>query len=137
MFLANYADGLSDVPLDAVINLVESRNAIAGFTSVRSVQSFHVVHSSPDGVVSRIGAMSQGELWMNGGFFALRPEVFDFINEGDELVEKPFARLIEQQRLVSYNHHGFWQAMDTLKDKITYDRMEARDQCPWMVWRKK
>jgi len=135
MFLANYADGLSDLPLDDVINLVERKNAVAGFASVRSSQSFHMVRSA-DGVVSSMGTMNQGDMWMNGGFFALRREVFDYIEEGDELVDKPFARLIEKQRLVTYQHHGFWQAMDTLKDKITYDRMEAQGKCPWMLWRK-
>ncbi len=134
MFLANYADGLSDIPLDTLTNLVERNDAIAGFASVRSPQSFHVVRADADGLVNEISSMSQGDMWMNGGFFALRPEIFDHINEGDELVEKPFARLIEKRRLVTYQHHGFWQAMDTLKDKINYDRMEAQGKCPWMVW---
>lgn len=136
MFLANYADGLSDIPVDQMIALVKNRNAIAGFASVRSPQSFHVVRAAEDGVVTDISTMNQGDLWMNGGFFVLRQEIFDNINEGDELVEKPFSRLIEQRRLVTYQHRGFWQAMDTLKDKITYDRMEAQGKCPWMLWRK-
>src|SRR5262245_26330909 len=136
MFLANYADGLSDLPLDALINRVKSTKAIAGFASVRSPQSFHMVRANADGVVSDISAMNQGDMWMNGGFFVLRPEIFDHINEGEELVEKPFARLIEKQKLVTHQHHGFWQAMDTLKDKITYDRMEAQGKCPWMLWKK-
>jgi glucose-1-phosphate cytidylyltransferase len=136
MFLANYADGLSDMPLDKTIDLVQRHDAVAGFASVRSAQSFHIVRASTDGVVSGISPMNQGDLWMNGGFFVLRPQIFDYINEGDELVEKPFARLIEKQRLVTYQHHGFWQSMDTLKDKITYDRMEAQGKCPWMLWRK-
>jgi len=136
MFLANYADGLSDIPLDSIIGLVKKTKAVAGFASVRSSQSFHMVRSSRDGIVSGIGTMDKGELWMNGGFFVLRPEIYKYIEEGDELVEKPFARLIEKKKLVTYQHEGFWQAMDTFKDKITYDRMEARDQCPWMLWRK-
>jgi glucose-1-phosphate cytidylyltransferase len=136
MFLANYADGLSDLPLDALINRVKSTKAIAGFASVRSPQSFHMVRAGADGVVSDISAMNQGDMWMNGGFFVLRPEIFDHISEGEELVEKPFGRLIEKQKLVTYQHHGFWQAMDTLKDKINYDRMEAQGKCPWMLWKK-
>jgi glucose-1-phosphate cytidylyltransferase len=136
MFLANYADGLSDIPLDEIIGLVKRQNAIAGFASVRSSQSFHVVQAGADGVVTGINAMNDGDLWMNGGFFVLRQEIFEHINEGEELVEKPFARLMAKQRLVTHQHHGFWQAMDTLKDKITYDRMEAQGKCPWMLWRK-
>jgi len=136
MFLANYADGLSDLPINDLIAAVERKKAIAGFASVRSSQSFHTVRAATDGVVTGMGPMNQGELWINGGFFALRREIFDHINEGEELVEKPFARLIEKQQLVTYQHHGFWQAMDTLKDKITYDRMEAQGNCPWMLWLK-
>ena len=135
MFLANYSDGLSDLPLNEIIGLVERKDAIAGFASVRSAQSFHVVRSASDGLVSEMAPMNQGDLWMNGGFFALRREIFDYIKEGEELVEKPFGRLIEKQRLVTYRHQGFWQAMDTLKDKITFDRMDAQGKCPWMLWR--
>jgi glucose-1-phosphate cytidylyltransferase len=135
-FLANYADGLSDLPLDDLVRLFERKKAVAAFATVRSLQSFHTVQAANDGTVSAMGAMDEGEIWINGGFFALRPEIFDYINEGEELVVQPFARLIEQQRLVTYQHHGFWQAMDTLKDKITYDRMEAQGKCPWMLWRK-
>lgn len=136
MFLANYADGLSDIPLDQLVALLDRNNATACFASVRSSQSFHTVRAADSGVVTGMGAMNDGELWINGGFFALRQEIFDHINEGEELVEKPFARLIDKQRLVTYQHHGFWQSMDTFKDKITYDRMEAQGNCPWMIWRK-
>ncbi len=135
MFLANYADGLSDLPLNDLVALAERTNAIGCFASTRSSHSFHTVRASVDGVVEGMGTMNQGELWINAGFFALRSEIFDYVNEGEELVEKPFARLIERRRLVTYQHDGFWQSMDTFKDKITYDRMEAQGKCPWMLWR--
>jgi glucose-1-phosphate cytidylyltransferase len=134
-FLANYADGLSDLPLDDLIGLFERKKAIATFASVRSSQSFHTVRAEQDGTVKSMGAMDKSDLGLNGGFFALRSEIFEYIKEGDELVVQPFARLIEKQRLVTYQHQGFWAAMDTLKDKITYDRMEAQGNCPWMLWR--
>jgi len=72
---------------------------------------------------------------INGGFFVLRREIFDYLNEGEELVEQPFARLIAEQRLTAFAWDGFWQCMDTFKDKIAYERMEARGDCPWKVWR--
>jgi glucose-1-phosphate cytidylyltransferase len=134
VFLANYADGLSDLPLDDLVAVFERKNAVAGFASVRSDHSFHTVRAAADGVVSGMGEMNQGDLWINGGFFALRQEIFDYINEGEELVVEPFARLIQKQRLVTYRHDGFWRAMDTFKDKITFDRMEAKRDCPWMLW---
>jgi glucose-1-phosphate cytidylyltransferase len=71
---------------------------------------------------------------INGGFFAFTREIFEFIREGEELVEQPFERLIAQKKLATFSWDGFWQCMDTFKDKITYDRMEAKGDCPWMVW---
>ena len=136
MFLANYADGLSDLPLDKMIGLVDRTGAIAGLASVRIAQSFHAVQADADGLVTGMGAMDDADIRINGGFFVLRREIFDYINEGEELVKEPFARLIEKRRLVAYQHQGFWAAMDTFKDKITYDRMEAQGKCPWMLWRK-
>jgi glucose-1-phosphate cytidylyltransferase len=135
VFLANYADGLSDLPLNEQIAAFLPRtDAVATFASVHSGQSFHAVFSGEDGVVSRMGAMPDQRLFINGGYFILRREIFDYINEGEELVEEPFNRLIEQRKLLTYRWEGFWQCMDTFKDKISFDRMEARGQCPWMVW---
>jgi glucose-1-phosphate cytidylyltransferase len=89
----------------------------------------------PGGNVTSMGAMQDQALLINGGFFVLRREIFAHIEEGEELVEKPFSRLIAQQRLNAFRWDGFWQCMDTFKDKISFDRMEARGECPWMVWK--
>ena len=135
-FLANYSDGLSDIPLDAQIKDFEQKGVAASFASVRTLQSFHLVQSTPQGMVERIGPMNDGSVYVNGGFFVLRGDIFDYIEPGEELVEAPFRRLIEKKLLATYRHSGFWQAMDTFKDKITYDRMEAKGECPWMVWKR-
>jgi glucose-1-phosphate cytidylyltransferase len=135
MFLANYADGLSDLPLNELIADFESRDAVASFASVRSAVSFHTVHAGPDGWVNHVGRVPDQELWINGGFFAFRNDIFSHINEGEELVEKPFARLAAARKLATFRWGGFWQCMDTFKDKIGFDRMEARGECPWMTWR--
>jgi glucose-1-phosphate cytidylyltransferase len=136
VFLANYGDGLSDVPLDKQVADFFGGTATASFAAVRSPQSFHAVHSTGDGVVTRIGPISDEPLWINGGFFILKNEIFRYINEGDELVEQPFSRLIAERKLAAFRWEGFWQAMDTFKDKISFDRMEAQGNCPWMVWRR-
>lgn len=135
-FLANYADGLSDLPLDQHIADFRRRDATASFVAVRTAQSFHTVHSDDGGIVTGFGQIGASEFWINGGFFCLRQEIFDAIEEGDELVEQPFQRLIAQRKLAVLRHNGFWQSMDTFKDKITFDRMEARGNCPWMVWKR-
>jgi glucose-1-phosphate cytidylyltransferase len=134
MFLANYADGLSDLPLDRHVEEFARRDAVASFVAVRSSQSFHAVHADEDGTVKHVGAMPDQPLLINGGFFVLRSSIFDYMREGDELVEQPFVRLIAENKLWAYRWEGFWQCMDTFKDKITLDRMEARGACPWMAW---
>jgi len=136
MFLANYADGLSDLPLDRQIAEFGERKAVASFAAVRSSQSFHAVHADRDGTVTGMGAMPEQPLWINGGFFVFRREIFDYVKEGDELVEQPFARLIAERKLWAFRWDGFWHAMDTFKDKIDLDRMEARGDCPWMRWQR-
>jgi glucose-1-phosphate cytidylyltransferase len=135
-FLANYADGLSNLPLDEHIADFRRRKVIASFAAVRTSQTYHAIRSDDTGIVTSFGQISEAEFWVNGGFFCLRREIFDYVEEGDELVEKPFRRLIEQRQLAAYRHHGFWNSMDTFKDKISFDRMEARGDCPWMVWRR-
>jgi glucose-1-phosphate cytidylyltransferase len=86
-------------------------------------------------MVQGIEPMNKADLWINGGFFCMKNTVFDVLNEGEELVEEPFQRLLAQRKLYAKKHSGFWGAMDTFKDKITLDRMEARGERPWMVWR--
>ncbi|MEP6607269.1 MAG: sugar phosphate nucleotidyltransferase [Burkholderiaceae bacterium] len=135
VFLANYADGLSDLPLDQMIADFQSKSAVASFAGVTGWHSFHTVAATNDGWATHIDTRAQSRLLINGGFFVLRHDIFNYIEDGDELVEQPFARLIDKRLLAIYRHLGFWRAMDTFKDKITLDRMEARRDCPWMVWK--
>jgi glucose-1-phosphate cytidylyltransferase len=136
VFLANYADGLSDVPIDRMIAEFEQKRVVASFAGVNGWHSFHTVDATPDGFATRIDGLSNKELLINGGYFVLRQDIFDYIEKGDELVERPFQRLIEKRLLAVHRHNGFWRAMDTFKDKITFDRMEAQGNCPWMVWKR-
>lgn len=136
VFLANYSDGLSDLPLNDLLADFERKQAVASFAAVQSWHSFHSVETGPDGFVSTMGPVRGDQFLINGGFFALRNQIFDYVQEGEELVEQPFHRLIEQRKLAAYRYSGFWQAMDTFKDKITFDRMEAKGNCPWAVWSK-
>ncbi len=137
VFLANYADGLSDLPLDQhIAQFLAQKQLVASFAAVPSSQSFHAVHADETGIVTRMGAMPEQQLLINGGFFVFRSEIFNHVREGEELVEAPFARLIEQRRVSAFRWHGFWQCMDTFKDKISFDRMDARGECPWMLWRR-
>ena len=133
-FLANYSDGLSDIPIDSMIQEFETKDAIASFAAVRTWQSFHAAKFDENRYVSSLGELGEMDFWINGGFFVLRNEIFDYIQEGEELVEQPFGRLIERKKLVAFPHTGYWQSMDTFKDKISFDRAYARGDAPWEVW---
>lgn len=134
IFLANYADGLSDLPLDRYVAEAVASDAVATIMAARSAQSLHAVKTSSDGRVTSITRVDELDIRINAGFFVLRKEIFDYLQPGEELVEKPFERLIASGRLRAYRHDGFWGPMDTLKDKISYDRRHARGDAPWEVW---
>ncbi len=135
IFLANYSDGLSDYPLSHYITKFRESNAVASFISVRPSQSFHAVSVDKNDLVRSIEHVGASDLWINGGFFIMRAEIFDYINEGEDLVEEPFQRLIAEQRLVAYKYKGFWAAMDTFKDKKMFDDRYAHEVTPWEVWK--
>lgn len=135
VFLANYSDGLSDLPLDRYIDQALKSQAIASFMAARTSQSFHAVHANDQGMVTSLGRVSDSEFWINGGFFVLRNSIFRYLNKGEELVEEPFQRLLKERKLFAYKYEGFWSPMDTFKDKITFDRMYARGEAPWEIWR--
>jgi glucose-1-phosphate cytidylyltransferase len=136
VFLANYSDGLSDLPLDAMLKSFESQSWTAQFAAVKPASSLHAVSTDASGLVTDIGPLSGGGALVNGGYFILRREIYEDIKDGEELVEKPFERLIAKRKLGAYRYDGFWQAMDTFKDKIAFDRMESSGNCPWKVWRR-
>lgn len=136
MFMANYADGLTDLNLDHMLEKFVNRPEMVGcFMMYQPTATFHVVQASDDGVVKSISPISKSNLLYNTGYFILRPEIFDYLNYGEELVVEPFQRLIGEQRLMAHHHHGFWQAMDTFKDKMYLDGLQSKGQTPWEVWK--
>lgn len=133
-FLANYTDQLTDFPLPDLIDFHEKHDLTASILSARPAQSYHNVTTDERGVVTRIGTVSDAGLWINGGYMVLNGNIFDYMNPGEELVEEPFQRLIEEGKLGSMKWTGFYAAMDTFKDKIMFDRMHGRGDRPWEVW---
>ncbi len=135
VFLANYADGLSDLPLDEYIGEFIERDKIASFISVPPTTSFHITSFRDDGIVEQVVDLKDSGIRMNGGFFVFRQEIFDYIRPGEELINEPFARLIEEKQLVSQSYDGFWMSMDTFKDKKLLDDLYSGGQAPWEVWK--
>lgn len=135
VFLANYADGLSDICLESLVKWFMKQDKIACFVSVRPPHSFHVATARADGSVQMIEDMRERGLRINGGFFIFRREIFDYMLPGEELVHEPFQRLIEAEQLITVNHDGFWACMDTFKEKQLLDEMFSSGNTPWAVWR--
>ena len=130
-FLANYSDGLTDAPLGVMIDEFKRSGKIGCFIAVRPPFNFHLAEFDEQGAVQRFRTSQQSDIWINGGYFIFRREIFDYIQDGDELVQEPFDRLIKAGKLMAYRHFGFWRAMDTLKDKQMLEELVERGEMPW------
>jgi glucose-1-phosphate cytidylyltransferase len=135
VFLANYADGLSDLPLPPLIDYFHEHQAIAAFVAVKPSQGWHTVTMDDEGTVKTVRGISSSDVWMNGGYFVLSNAIFDHLREGEELVCEPFQRLIAIEKLFAYKYEGFWGSMDTFKEKQRLDDMYARGDSVWEVWK--
>lgn len=138
MFLANYADGLTNMNLNLMIEqFVPRTDKVASFMTYQPTASFHVVQAENNGDVTSISPISYANLWLNTGYFIFRKNIFDFMEYGDELVVEPFRRLIEKKLLITYHFDGFWQQMDTFRDKMILDELQEKGSPPWQVWNHK
>jgi glucose-1-phosphate cytidylyltransferase len=133
-FLANYGDTLTDAHLPTIISTLKEQQKVASFLCVRPNYTFHLVDLDEHHVVRRIQESTRSDVWINGGYFVFRQDIFDFLGKGEDLVEEPFQRLIEQEQLVAHRYEGFWEPMDTLKDKQRLDALLENGNGPWRVW---
>jgi glucose-1-phosphate cytidylyltransferase len=133
MFLANYSDGLTDVDLSDMIERFKASGKIACFLAVRPPLTFHLADIDDTGRVRGLRNSDSADLWINGGYFLMRPEIFDYMREGEELVVEPFRRLIEADQLLAYKYTGFWRAMDTLRDRQALEDMVEHGNMPWRI----
>jgi glucose-1-phosphate cytidylyltransferase len=131
MFLANYSDGLSDVPLSVMIELLKKSGKVGCFLAARPPLSFDLVEFDQCGNLERLRPSADSDIWINAGYFVFTNRIFDYIKEGEELVLQPFQRLIDQGQLLAYRYNGFFRAMDTLKDKQILEDMVERGDMPW------
>jgi len=136
-FLANYSDGLTDLPLPCQMEHFHHQQKIASFLCVRPNLSYHSVslQETNGSLVSGIRAISNGGLRINGGFFIFKSRIFDYVRPKEELILEPFQRLIEEQQLIGYPYDGFWTSMDTFKDKQHLESLYSTGAAPWEVWK--
>jgi glucose-1-phosphate cytidylyltransferase len=103
---------------------------------VKPTYTFHVVSFDKGNRVRNIEAAADSDMRINGGFFVLRSEIFNYLEPGDELVEQPFHRLIQADRLLGYRYDGFWAPMDTMKDRQNLNMLFESGERPWAIWEK-
>lgn len=134
VFLANYADVLTDAPLPELIASLQDSDAVGLLLAVPPQSSFHVVRVEPDDKVSDIKAVGTFPIRENGGYFVLRREIFDYLNEGDDLVDEAFGRLVTEGRLIATCYDGFWASADTVKERAQLEALVLDGSRPWAVW---
>ena len=136
MFLANYSDGLTNFYLPEMVQEFSNSDCYASFLSVQPrSSSLDTVVTDERGRVRAIKSMTDADIWVNGGYFMLRKEIFRYINPGEELIYEPFKRLIAEGKVSSHRYDGFWQCMDTFRDKQILDELEASGKAPWRLWK--
>jgi glucose-1-phosphate cytidylyltransferase len=135
-FMLTYGDGVCDVDIPALLEFHERSGRIATLTAVQPTGRYGALELGENGSIDcfREKPLGDGD-WINGGFFVMEPEVFSRI-EGDETVleREPLESLADEGQLGAFKHDGFWQPMDTLRDKNHLDELWRSGQAPWKVW---
>jgi glucose-1-phosphate cytidylyltransferase len=136
VFLANYGDVLTDAPINDIIVEFEGTDAVASLLAVKPQDSFHVVDIGVNNRVTGLVAVADMNMRINGGYFVLRQGIFDYLEEGDDLVMDGCVRAAKAGRLRATCYDGFWAPMDTLKERTALEDLHRRGISPWALWRK-
>lgn len=134
MFLANYADVLTDAPLNDMVTRFAASDATASLLAVPPQSAFHCVQLGEQSKVDEILAVNTMPLWENGGYFLLRQEVFDYLPENGDLVADACAELAKRGRMLAYPYRGFWHPADTIKERAALEANYDAGRRPWMLW---
>ena len=135
-FMVAYGDGVGDVDVLKLVEFHKSHGKLATVTSTQPKGRFGALEISDDNKVSRFQEKPSGDGgWISSGFFVLQPEVFDYIEGDGTIMEKePLEDLTRDGQLMAYKHTGFWQPMDTMRDKALLDGLWQKGEAPWKVW---
>lgn len=131
-FMLTYGDGVSDVNIEALLAFHRAHGRLATVTAVRPPVRFGELSIAKDRVTQFQEKRQAGEGWINGGFFVLEPGILNFIHDDTTLFERePLEQLAEKEELMAYQHPGYWQCMDTLRDKQALEELWASGNAPW------
>jgi glucose-1-phosphate cytidylyltransferase len=132
-FMLTYGDGVADVDLAELLRFHRSHGRHATVTAVRPPARFGDLRIAEGKVTSFAEKPQAGEGWINGGFFVFEPAVFDYISNDDTILERaPLENLAADGQLMAYHHSGYWQSMDTLRDKNALEAIWASGEAPWL-----
>ncbi len=136
-FMLTYGDGVSDVNIDELIKCHKESGKLVTMTAVQLSGRFGALVIKDDNMITSFMEKPKGEeSWINGGFFVCQPEVFDYIKDGDKTIfeRAPLENLAKDKQLNAFKHRGFWQPMDTLRDKKELTELWESNQAPWAKW---
>ncbi|HNI35329.1 MAG TPA: sugar phosphate nucleotidyltransferase, partial [Microthrixaceae bacterium] len=133
-FMLTYGDGVADVDLDALVKFHEHHGRLATVTAVHPTARFGELRMEGDTVTRFAEKPQMHEGWINGGFFVLQPEIFDYIPGDVDWAREPLEGLASAGQLNAFRHDGFWQCMDTLRDKIYLQGLWDQGAAPWKIW---
>ncbi|MFE5334563.1 sugar phosphate nucleotidyltransferase [Isoptericola sp. NPDC056573] len=134
VFLANYGDVLTDAPMNDIVDELLATDAVGSLLAVPPQDSFHVVRYDPDGTMRDLEPVADMSMCINGGYFVLRQGIFDYLEEGDDLVMDGCVRAARDGRFRVHPHAGFWAPMDTLKERNALEERNRLGDRPWAVW---
>ena len=138
-FFLTYGDGVSDVNIPELLAFHKKNNKIATVTSVQPDARFGGMDLTPDGKVNAFREKSKEDAqWINGGFFVLKADVFNYLQDDMSNTmweDAPLEKLTTDKELVAYKHHGFWKCMDALRDKIELNELWESGKAPWKIWK--
>jgi glucose-1-phosphate cytidylyltransferase len=137
-FCLTYGDGLSDVNITKLIEFHNKENTLATLTAVQPPGRFGIIdlHEGRTKITSFREKAKDDGAWINGGFFVLKPEISDYIeNDMTTWEQEPLKKLAAEGNLSAYKHFGFWQPMDTLRDKTYLEELWASGRAPWKIWK--
>lgn len=138
-FLLTYGDGVANVDVASLVDYHKSHGKLATVTSVQPGGRFGAINLDENNRVQGFQEKPKGDgAWINGGFFVMEPGVFDYIDGDATMLERePLERLAQDDQLVAYKHSGFWQPMDTLRDKMLLEELWKENRAPWKMWDQK
>jgi glucose-1-phosphate cytidylyltransferase len=134
IFLANYGDVLTDAPMNRIVEQVAASDAAGSILAVKPQDSFHVVDIDSGARITNFTPVAEMSMRINGGYFVLRQDIFDYLHEGEDLVMDACVRAAKDGRMLAIPYDGFWAPMDTLKERSALERRYFTGNSPWMLW---